>query len=52
MEDWTKAIEEKLGVKVERYEYQHLVPELPPLELRPIRLVDDLPVPEGLDGPS
>ena len=36
MEDWTRDIEEKLGVAVEQYEYQHLVPELPPL--KPIKL--------------
>ena len=39
--DWTKDIEEQLGIKVEHYEYQHLVPELPPLRPIKIKLIED-----------
>ena len=42
MDDWTKTIEEDLGGKVEHYEYQHLVPELPPLRPIKIKLIDEL----------
>ena len=41
MEDWAKTIEENLGVTVEHYEYQHLVPELPPLRPIKIKLIED-----------
>ena len=34
--DWTEEIEEQLGIKIEEYEYQHLMLELPPL--RPVKI--------------
>ena len=41
MEDWTKTIEENLGGTIEHYEYQHLVPELPPLRPIKIKIIED-----------
>ena len=41
MENWTKTMEENLGVTVEHYEYQHLMPELPPLRPIKIKLIGD-----------
>ena len=40
MEDWTRDIEEDLGVRVEHWDYSAYLKPLPELKLTPIRLVD------------